>query len=273
VNTEEILLHWINERLSILKKKNDGLPKPWTDDKILQNYRFCNVRREDDTVTKWIAEHWRQVDDQLPLAMVVARTVNWPDTLHDIGRPNGDEMWFEQARINMKMRRGLGDKVWTGAYMISTNGHRMDKIDYIIDNVWKPFSRKHRLPSMGDTLESYWNHLRNFDGLGSFMAAQVVCDLKYCDPYIAGSKDWWDWGALGPGSTRGLNRYFGRDKDKPLKQEQGVAELRHIRDIIQQKLKIQIHCQDVQNCMCEFDKYCRVMLGEGKPRSSYPGAR
>jgi hypothetical protein len=32
-----------------------------------------------------------------------------------------------------------------------------------------------------------------------------------------------------------------------------------------------LHAQDVQNCLCEFDKYERVRLGEGKPRSTYPG--
>jgi hypothetical protein len=26
---------------------------------------------------------------------------------------------------------------------------------------------------------------------------------------------------------------------------------------------------DIQNCLCEFDKYERVRLGEGRPRSYY----
>lgn len=270
---KDLLLHWIRERLAILAKKNAGLPKPWTEDKILQSYRFCNVHREDDTVTKWIAEHWREPDQNLPLAMVVARTCNWPDTLHDIGRPDGTENWFEAARINMKMRRGLGDKVWTGAYLVSTNGHKMDKIDYIVDKVWRPFAEKGRLPKMGETLESYWTHLMQFDGLGSFMAAQVVADLKYCDPYLSGARDWWEWGALGPGSIRGLNRYFNRPITTSIRQSKGLEELQMIRDMVQTELKIQIHAQDIQNCECEFDKYCRVLYNEGTPRSGYPGAR
>jgi hypothetical protein len=273
MNTEEILLHWIRERLSILKRKNACLLKPWTTDKILQSYRFCNVHREDDTVTMWIDKHWRKQDGSFDnvVNMVIARTVNWPDTLEEIKPFDGDLMWFESARIIMKMRRSRGDKVWTGAYMISTNGNKMDKIDYIIDKVWIPFYRNARTPATHETLESYWKHLRQFDGLGSFMAAQVICDLKYCDPTLRQAMDWWDWAALGPGSTRGLNRFFERDKDKPLKQEQGLAELRHIRNIVQQKLQIQIHTQDIQNVMCELDKYLRVRNGEGRPRSLYNG--
>lgn len=26
---------------------------------------------------------------------------------------------------------------------------------------------------------------------------------------------------------------------------------------------------NLANCLCELDKYCRVKLGEGKPRSKY----
>ena len=32
-----------------------------------------------------------------------------------------------------------------------------------------------------------------------------------------------------------------------------------------------IHAQALQNCLCEFDKYERVRLGEGRPRNNYPG--
>ena len=45
------LVYYINERESIRKLREAGYPKPWTQDKILQTYRFCNVNREDDTVT------------------------------------------------------------------------------------------------------------------------------------------------------------------------------------------------------------------------------
>lgn len=32
-----------------------------------------------------------------------------------------------------------------------------------------------------------------------------------------------------------------------------------------------LHAQDLQNCLCEFDKYERVRLGEGKPRNGFAG--
>jgi len=33
-----------------------------------------------------------------------------------------------------------------------------------------------------------------------------------------------------------------------------------------------LEAMDIQNCLCEFDKYRRLTLKEGKVRSRYPGA-
>ena len=42
-NPPERLLAWIVERESIRRKKERGLPRPWTLDPVLDGYRFCNV--------------------------------------------------------------------------------------------------------------------------------------------------------------------------------------------------------------------------------------
>lgn len=34
---------------------------------------------------------------------------------------------------------------------------------------------------------------------------------------------------------------------------------------------LRLSAQDLQNCLCEFDKYERVRLGEGRPKQLYPG--
>ena len=273
---KETLFYWIKERDQIRQKKEAGLPKPWSTDPIFQHYKFCNVRREDDRVTIWIKNHWRDPCRGHPnmwFAMVVARLFNWPDTLDLIGFPLGDypgykeiwRKWLKEKRDNFKA------KIFTGAYLVSTNGVSMDKIDYILDRVLTPIWERGFAPSYGDTLESYWNHLIQFDGLGSFMAGQVIADLKYIDPVLEKASDWWTWAPLGPGSKRGLNRYAGRDYRKPLKQSQGIGELIAIQSEIKKYLNMDLPVHDVQNCMCEFDKYLRLEKGEGTVRSGYQG--
>lgn len=270
--------HWINEREKCRIGREQGLTKPWSADPILQSYRFCNVRREDDTVTKWIHTEWLGRHEgstpsvNMVLAMIVARTVNSINTLIEIGFPDHMDFdgWLLKARVAMKTRRANGFQVWTGAYLVSTNGHAMDKIDYILDNVWTPFAKNARPPYDGETLECYHKYLMNYDGLGSFMAGQVIADLKFSS-VLKNAPDWKSWAPIGPGSKRGLNRYFGRPIEKSIPDSQALAEFSGVQLQVLNRLGLDLAVHNIQNCFCEYDKYLRVKLGEGKPRSTYPG--
>ena len=49
------LFYWVRTREDIRKRKAMGLRQDsWTLDPIFLEWRFCNVRREDDRVTEWI---------------------------------------------------------------------------------------------------------------------------------------------------------------------------------------------------------------------------
>ena len=284
LSDQDTFFYWIQERDAIRQYKEAGLPKPWTDDPIFQRYKFCNVRREDDKVTVWIKNNWRDPCRGHPnmwFAMIVARLFNWPETLDAIGFPLSDFTDIkEQWRSLLKHRRDhLNYKIFTGAYLVSTNGVSMDKVDYILDRVLTPIWERGQSPvslweSYGHpslSLEEYWNHLIMFDGLGSFMAGQVIADLKYVDPVLEKASDWWSWAPLGPGSIRGLNRFAGRDYRKSLKQEKGLQELLQLQQQIEERLGIKLPVHDVQNCCCEYDKMLRLKKGEGSVRSGYNG--
>ena len=59
VDPTERFVAVMRERENIRLRREQGLSRPWTSDPFLQHYRFCNIRREDDRTTRWIAEHWR----------------------------------------------------------------------------------------------------------------------------------------------------------------------------------------------------------------------
>lgn len=270
---------WIVDREDARIGKELGLQKPWTQNPIIQQYKFTNVRREDDRVTKWIKDNWRDPYEGHPnmwFAMCVARLFNWPDTLEMISFPipyvydMGE--WLEKARTFLKYERSKGKKIFTGAYLVSTNGMSMDKIDYILDIVLKPLWEKGRAPLDSETLEEYHKFLTQFNGLGSFMAGQVIADLKYT-PVLADASDWWDFAPLGPGSTKGLNIYNGKDASKPLKQQQGLIWMKHLQKEVEVRLGMKLDIHDVQNCCCEYSKYIRVKYFNGRTRSLYNGTK
>jgi hypothetical protein len=267
------LFAFIKERHSIWVKRNNGVPKPWTKDLILQNYRFCNVYRELDTQTIWFANNWRYDDEDLWFASLVFRFVNWGDTCTDIGDPlPWNKKKFIWALSNRKM---YGEKVYSGAYMISTHGVKQEKHLYLAESLSKIWKQRAKVRyKRGETLRDFHTRLMGCFDVGSFLAAQVIADCKYAHP-MCEAPDWYEFVASGPGSRRGLNRVFLRDVKHPWKEENWYAHLSLLHTAIAPMIKKakmpELHAQDLQNCLCEFDKYERVRLSEGRPKSKYNG--
>ena len=199
--------------------------------------------------------------------MVVARFFNLPSTLGAIEKT---VLPFQPAQMARILGR-LG-KVFNGAYIVSTNGISMDKCQYVIERVLKPMwkDRARLRPQPGDTLDAWHMTLRQYQGMGSFMAAQVVADMKYVEP-LRSAADWAWWAASGPGSRRGLGRVMFADVDHHYSETHWRSDFAMLWQAVNKKLNWSesLTGQDLQNCLCEFDKYERARLGEGRPKQIY----
>ena len=113
----DLFTYFIEERENVrIKKDVNNEPQPWTADQILIDWRFCNINRCHDRETVWIfqniiASHYDS--DSLWFNLVIARLINWRETLGHLG-------YFEQwdaakfkAIILERRRKHL--KVYTGA--------------------------------------------------------------------------------------------------------------------------------------------------------------
>lgn len=266
------LVYFVTEREAVRVRREDGEPQSrWTEDEILQTYRFCNVRREDDRVTRWISDNWRGPlagNPDLWHAMCLARLVNEPATLAQL-RPLP---WRCEAFVGKILERKSMRLRWSNpAYIVSTCSRRMPKEQYmaeVLDALWA--ARKTLRPTAADTLCSYHMTLGACYGLGSFLAAQVVADLKYAAP-LRSASDWQTFAASGPGSRRGLNRLLGHAVDGRWREDNWRLTLDRVRVQLNDALRWDepLHAQDVQNCLCEFDKYERARTGEGRPKQRY----
>lgn len=263
-----MLRYWMAERECIRIAKERGDPKPWTDDPILQQFKFCNVRREDDRVTRWFKNNWRAekywAERNFVPAIILGRTINWPDTLEHIGFPH---VWDEKkVYAILEGRKATGLKVYTGAYMVTQYGSTLPKNQLVTENAGVYF---HKVPTIYPTLAETCQELTCYAGVGPFMAGQVLADLKQTS-ILRHAKDWFSWAVIGPGSTRGLNRLYDRSLNYQMNEDQGLEEMCEVADSVK-SLELRLCLQDVQNCLCEFDKYMRTKLGQGVPRSRYDG--
>jgi hypothetical protein len=269
------LLYWIKEREAIRLRRASDAPPPWTDDPILRDYRFCEVRREDDRVTRWIAKHWRgpkASDPDLWFAMAVARFVNWPATMAELDYPVPWDRERFVAVITGRMARG--ETCFGPAYNISNGGESVPKASHIAGVLSKLWARRKVLqPKPEDTCHTFYGRLREMDGFGSFMAAQVLADTKFVEP-LRSARDWWTFAAPGPGSMRGINRVMCRPvKTKWRDDDSWRLALHKLHDAIVPELQRigigRLSASDLQSCLCEFDKFERVRLGEGKPKRRF----
>ncbi len=274
----ERLVQFIVRRENVRLRKTRGETPPWTDDEILQTYRFCNIHREDDATTRWIARCWRTPNKDMPdlwLLMTMARLLNDVNTLTEITPhlTSDDYEVLEVIRGVVRLRQERGARVFNPAYMITTAGKKQDKVDYVFDLLKTLCADRENLrPKEGETLNSYHMLLGQWRGLGSFLAGQVVADLKYADPHLQKATDWHTFAASGPGSRRGMNRILGRAPRQSWREDDWRLHLSKLRTWtapILRRHKIVLHAQDLQNCLCEFDKYERARLGEGRPKQRY----
>jgi hypothetical protein len=271
------LLKFIAEREKIRLRRSAGQPAPWTDDPILQDWSFTNVRREDDRVTLWVATQWREPycdDPDLWFAMVVAVFVNWPPTLAEIGYP---VPWKpDHFRAVMADRAQRGEQLYGPAYMIHADQRYLTTAEYQAAKLFNPLwrDREWLRPLRGETLTRYCARLGERHGFGGgFMTGQVIAYLKYVQP-LCDAPDWMTFAVSGPGSRAGLNRILGM----PGHRDWFLATpWRSVFDQLREALTPglaaiglgDLHAQDLQNCLCEFSKYERVRLQEGRPRRRF----
>ena len=271
-----------------------------TSDPIIQQYRFCNVFRELDRVTIWIKENIREPFKDHPdlwLMLAIARYINWPETLQfliDSGYSWPGHEIFDPEGLGTALDyyKGQGKKVYTGAYMIRAESnpnaewYSWTKQQYVarvvIGRLWEDREEWTKLldgdtpPGRRPTIWDVWSRFQHsrYIGWGPFMAYQVCVDLRHTR-YLRDALDINTWSALGPGSRRGLNRLAGRPVDYNLSQADGLKEMLEIynsQDQYRAPWLPHVELSDIQNCLCETDKYLRVKQGEGKPRSKYvPG--
>lgn len=280
---KERFLYFVREREKVRLAKEAGQPKPWTDDERLLNYSFCNVRRMDDRVSRWLMDNWYGPFKNHPnihTACLLARTFNVTAALDTLTIPlfvpqmvRGLPLW-KWVKKNLENHWQTGT-IFNAAYIIRGSKGE-SKLDTVLRRV-KAASVHWYSTINTNFMERSHAALMKYEGFGSFLAGQVVADLRWAKTGVWGDRH--VWAPMGPGSKRGIERFLWGETGRPTSvpkydwQVEFLTYMGFCRQNLPTSITERLEAIDFQNCLCEADKMDRLLFGEGRVKRKYPGAK
>lgn len=301
------LHRWIIDRYAVhVKKDVYKLPPPWTNNRIIKEYRFTNVRREHDKETRWVIDNICNIPEVYmdPVNklcnIILFRMFNKSETCK-----NFMPIDFSKG-VNWKMVSDYFESVPKG-YVFFTNafntgGMKMTcckelgyisrykdpiyglKPEYAVVRYVEKLYDSGYLESLKtcNTAQEVFELLNQIRGIGYFLAYQIFVDYTYCPESLWSENE---FVVAGPGSRNGLDLVF-NDKDE-MTYEECLFWLRNNWECICQQMGLEwnpneifvdlpvedryMNVMSLQNCHCEISKYIRAINGEGRPRNKYHG--
>ena len=283
---------YARKRYQVLLNRRSGLPAPWTADPILQQYRFCNIFREDDTTTQWIRERLthRSYGYQVLQAMIIARWFNRIETLERfLPSSFGDTPYFPHNLLfnwdGDKVRERLADvrPLVTGAYMIKTPAgmSKLEGLIQCIERVIEAQPHEYYAEALVTqrSIQEVTEWLQQFPFIGPFMAYEVATDMRHT-PMLRSAPDIMTWANPGPGANRGcsLVAYGHPDQFKSWSKADREEMLEIMRDLLALSQKPTLwpaewprwEMREVEHTLCELMKYTKAQEGK-RLKQKYDG--
>jgi alpha-glutamyl/putrescinyl thymine pyrophosphorylase clade 1 len=259
------------ERQAMYERRLRGDAGPWTDDPILQSFRFTNAFRAADRVSQFlIREVVYRGDasaDEIVFRILLFKFFNKIDTWDFLVRELGPITigTFDPCRAEALLTRARshGTRIYSNAYIIPPLPGRASPkhaghLQLALELADTGFAAR---VCSTDGLADLFALLRRIPGLGGFLAYQFAIDLGY-STVVDHDED--EFVVAGPGALDGLSKVF------------PGMDLRRAAEVIRQMTNEQeywfdhfgltfgglfgrrLHLIDIQNLFCEISKYSRV---------------
>ncbi len=269
-------LYWYftAERQKVFERRVSGAPRPWTDDPILQEFKFCNVYRAADRVSQYmirdVAYASAEPDASDCLFQIVAfrlfsKIETWDAVRGELGRaPTLDDLRDGSFSSALERAKRDNGKLYTGAFILCANdayGHGEKYLNHValLEHMFLKDSAAERVLGAG-SLQDVFEILKRYPLLGDFMAYQIAIDLNYSEFLNFGEND---FTCPGPGALRGIEKTF-TDLGGYSKSDVIMWMVEHQEEEFERHgLEFgglwgrPLHAIDCQNLFCEVDKYCR----------------
>ena len=225
------LHRWIVDRYNVhIRKDVQKLPAPWTDNPVIQEYRFTNVRREHDKETRWVIENVcnaQMTEANKWLNIILFRMINKSETCKNFMPINFDSVdWQNIVKYTMSLDPEYS--VFTSAFYTSglkrisaqkcghltafkDKEHGVPPLISVIQYCKELYDNGELIYNLGHCVsaQQVFQALQSVPGIGYFLAYQIFVDMTYCPESLWSENE---FVVAGPGARRGLDLVFG-DRD------------------------------------------------------------
>lgn len=275
-------LYWYfaSERHQILERRLAGQPGPWTDDPILQKYKFCNSFRAADRVSQYlIREVCCHTEDCSPadrLFQIVAfrlfsKIETWEAVKQFLSRtPTLDNLVDGSFTSALEYAQNINGGLYTSAFILcATNAYGRQPRKYLthVELLRDMFITKQLAEKLlvATSLQEIYTLIHQFPLMGDFMSYQLAIDLNYSH-LINFSEN--SFTQPGPGALRGITKVFESLGDYTPAEvilwmvDRQADEFGRLGLPPATLYGRPLQAIDCQNLFCETDKYCREAVPE-----------
>ena len=269
-------LYWYfaYERQNIFWQKLEGKLSPWTNDPILQEYKFCNSYRVNDRVSQYLLKNViyngkKYSDEDMLFRIILFKLFNKESTWELLLKNFSDITLstFDRDKYSKVLENAIknGESIYNDAYISCAN--KAFGYDRKHDNHLALLYKMFITDRMQDKLvkctkmEEAFNIIKSYPLIGNFMAYQLVTDINYSN-VVNFSED--EFTVAGPGSIRGIKKCFidkGSFSNEDIIRymyEHQEEEFKRLHLYFKRIGNRPLQLIDCQNIFCELDKYCRV---------------
>ena len=268
------------ERQNIFWKKLNGEEAPWTDDYILQQYKFCNSYRVNDRVSQYLLKNVIYngniyEDEDMLFRIILFKLFNkeatWELLVNEFGDITLKEFNFERYSKVLSEATLKGVKIYNDAYISCANkafgyDRKHDNHLALLNKMFNEDKIASKIKAC-KTMKEAFDIIKSYPLIGNFMAYQLVTDINYSEVV-----DWREdeFTVAGPGSLRGIKKCFIDTGD--MSNEDIIRYMYERQDEEFKRLNLDfkkigdrpLQLIDCQNIFCELDKYCREKVPELK---------
>lgn len=290
INLEKQFFKFIYERQLIWYKRFILKQKfPWTNDKILRDYKIINIYRELDKCTIYIIDKLKDIKDRKKILINIIfyrffNQFNLYDKLKTDLINNIDEKTKKNLIEKFNRIKNKGEPIFNNAYLISSGEKGKKKHISILNNLQNlNLDKIIKKIDTSKTPEESFEPLKQIPMIGPFLACEIWTDLAYLKFF----KQKWtdnDFVNIGPGAKWGLEIIY----NQKLNSKEQKEKLNHLSNIQKKFLNKKysnwkniaykhafsnypfLSLTNLEGSSCEFRKYWNIKHGKGKRRYFHP---